>query len=119
MALHCAGRVSSSCGNCFSPTADSDGVCVEMGCGVVWGNFHKNSARVLQKLRGFREGARFIGRFQGGFQESSARVLEGVALLGISPELIFFPVSLCICKVTQPNNRMRCFHGKLCGACRS
>ena len=75
---------------CFSPTADSDGVSAQIGSGVVWRvprEFCESSAKVRG---GLREGsARFMGRFQGGFQEGSARVLEGVALLGISPELIF------------------------------
>ena len=64
--------------NCFSPTADSDGVSAQIGSGVVWGGSEEVSTRVPRefcessaKAPGkFREGfARFIGRFQGGFQE--------------------------------------------------
>ena len=48
MAPHCAGRVPSSCGNCFSPTADSAGVSAQIGSGV--GGSEEVSTRVPREF---------------------------------------------------------------------
>ena len=66
----------------LSPTADSDGVSAQVGSGVVWGGSEEVSTRILrEKAPRVPRGCKV--------HEGSARVLEGVALLGISPELIF------------------------------